>query len=215
VNENPPEVPPTQPIRLPLEATITLDLDGLWPDPNDWDAEDGPQPTDNRYQLINAVSQALADKLYQNLWGSYEERKAFEDNVKEGVKQRVLLEVDRVLDRGVQQTNSFGISKGETKPFIDFVTEAVEEWMAIRKDSSGYRTNDRGAKSELEKLVAAQVNKVMGEELTSTINEAKARVRQIVAKRAANELATSMQDVAEVFAAEAQQKSKESDVFPS
>jgi len=194
-----------EPIKLPLQATITLDLDGLWPDPNqeNWDHEEGPGPTSNRWELKEAVAQALADKLYQNLWGSYEERRAFEDNVKEGVKQRVLLEVERILDRGVQQTNTFGVGKGETKPFIDFVTEAVEEWMKVRTDSSGYRSSSAGAKTELEKLVQARVSKVMGDELTATIDEAKARVRQIVAKRAANELATSMQGVAETFAAEA------------
>lgn len=190
-----------QPIRIPLQATLTLDLDGLWPHPteslSDY-AEDGPAPTSNRDELITAVAQQLANRLYQEFFPSYTQRQEIKKVIDAKVDELIGDAVVKVLNEDVQPSTVLGQPTGAKRPLIEHVAEKAAEWLTA-PDVNRYGEKT-GKGSKLDGIIAEHVGNVWTRELNAAVKAAKDRVEKVVAERAATQLATSITGLAEQLA---------------
>lgn len=170
---------------VPLQVTIQVPLDRLFPSLVSFDPEDGPEPTNNQQELIEAVAQIIARELDHD-W-RYRMREDLRAMVKQIVEEKVTAMVTEVLDQDVTPTDGMGNVLGLTKPFRSMIMESATKWAEGKAD---YRSP-----TNLEKVIAAEVGAQFTQAAKAAIAGSKTQINTILSQRAAKIIAATLDDV--------------------
>lgn len=179
----------------PVEITLTLDLDAHLSKHIGYD-EDG-EPIQQAIELEDVLIGLVANKLVDRL---VSQRGNWDGAVRERVNQvrdEVIVEritplIDDALAAAVQPTNRFGEPSGEPTTLRSVIVQEATAWLTKPTGDSFTRS----AKTNVAKLIADEVDRALGRELKTALDQAKADVTAAVKAKGAEVLAQTITEMA-------------------
>ncbi len=177
-------------INVNVDGLDAIDLNTVIGDSVTQYDEDGDAIQGEQLTLGDLVAEKLANKIYAGLDydGRYElSKKAGEERVKL-IRERLVPQVEEVLSGEIQKTNNYGEPNGQKTTMRELVIAEITRVV----NAKGDRYHSSENTPLINRVVTAEVNRVLGTELAEVFKAEKDKVVAAVRAQAAELVAEAV-----------------------